>query len=336
MFPIRNESRRCNTRDKASTSAMNAGAVEKVQGSNQPAKLFDKKFVATALRNTRCCPKCRSEYSTNYDLRMGDLHVKSNRPFLLTCGHNMCENCIYQNHQNLVCSVCQLPIVIDRRNTPLSPSLTVHGTSQKQRNHHYRHENFNVRDFFYMNFFLIGELNHLRFYRRESSANNTLMIACGNEPLSPTSSGNRTLAPGIQLTPPAIFDRCSECEYEPAVGSCRQCSVNYCRICYDSIHMYGKALKRHTFVTLDKDQHMLRDMKNVRRNYCQYHKRLKDRFCDTCQIVCCPSCAKRDHQSHRWTTLGNENEAMQDEIANILESVKMSRENLRKAQKVSG
>ncbi|XP_011192640.2 uncharacterized protein LOC105218629 [Zeugodacus cucurbitae] len=331
MFSSQKESRKGNAREKTGSKTINT--FDKMQGLNQPAKLFDNKFVVTVLRNTRCCPKCRSEYSTNYDLRMGDLHVKSNRPFLLTCGHNMCENCIYQNHQNLVCSVCQLPIVIEKRNNaPTSPSS--HALHQKQQRHYAQHkqENFNVRDYFYMNFFLIGELNHLRFYRRESSANNTLMIST-HSPSSPTSSGNRTLAPGIQVSPQRFVERCSECELEPAVGLCRQCTVHYCRICYDSIHMYGKALKRHSFVTLDKERQAGKETQLPRPAYCQHHRRVKDRYCHTCKLICCYVCVQKMHKCHHGMLLVNENEGLQDEIGTILESVKMSRENLRKSQK---
>ncbi|XP_049303754.1 RING finger protein 17 [Bactrocera dorsalis] len=331
MFPIHAESKKNNTREKSSALALST--VDKMQSLNQPAKLFDNKFVVTVLRNTRCCPKCRSEYSTNYDLRMGDLHVKSNRPFLLSCGHNMCENCIYQNHQNLVCSVCQIPIVIEKRNNAAN-SPNSHAIQQKQQRHYTqpRHENFNVRDYFYMNFFLMGELNHLRFYRRESSANNTLMISDRGPP-SPTSSGNRTLAPGIHTPSQRFVERCTECELEPAVGLCRQCTVHYCRVCYDSIHMYGKALKRHSLVALDKDRQAAKEAQLPRPAYCQQHRRAKDRYCHTCQLICCYVCVQRMHKTHHGMLLVNENEGLQDEIGTILESVKMSRENLRKSQK---
>lgn len=218
----------------------------------------------------------------------------------------MCENCIYQNHQNLVCSVCQLPIVIEKRsNAPNSPNSQV---SQQKQPRYYtqpRHENFNVRDYFYMNFFLMGELNHLRFYRRESSSNNTLMIFAHSAP-SPMSSGNRTLAPGIQVPPQRFVERCTECEVEPAVGLCRQCSVYYCRICYDSIHMYGKALKRHSFVTLDKDRHAIKEAELFRPAYCQQHKRVKDRYCHTCRLICCYVCVQRMHKTHHGMPLLNE------------------------------
>lgn len=69
MFPTQLESKKINTRERAGFATLNA--FDKMQSLNQPAKLFDIKFIVTVLRNTRCCPKCRSEYSTNYDLRMG-------------------------------------------------------------------------------------------------------------------------------------------------------------------------------------------------------------------------------------------------------------------------
>ncbi|XP_053946711.1 uncharacterized protein LOC128855656 [Anastrepha ludens] len=334
MYTIPHGSKKNNARGIAGAPANSA--YEKMQSSSPPAKLFDRKFVATALRNTLCCPKCRSEYSTNYDLRMGDAHVKSNRPFLLTCGHNMCENCIYQNHQNLVCSVCQNPIIIDKGNPP-STSLSCTAVQQQQRHHiQQRHENFNVRDFFYMNFFLIGALNHLRFYRRESSANNSLTISCHSPTPLSTASGKLALAPGVQAQPQAASVRCSECELQPAAGLCRQCKVYYCRICYDTIHMYGKALKRHSFVALGNGRNAGgRDLKVLRPGRCRQHGNITDRYCRTCKSVCCSTCFMTNHHGHRWTALGIENENMRGEIENILESVKMSRESLRKAQKVS-
>lgn len=69
MFPCQAESKKIKTREKSGATALSA--VDKMQSLNQPAKLFDNKFVVTVLRNSRCCPNCRSEYSTNYDLRMG-------------------------------------------------------------------------------------------------------------------------------------------------------------------------------------------------------------------------------------------------------------------------
>lgn len=77
--------------------------------SNSQAKLFDKKFVALTLRDVRKCEKCKRGYDIKYRFN-ADNKPNSSRPVLLNCGHNICENCIYQNRNNLCCPVCNIRI----------------------------------------------------------------------------------------------------------------------------------------------------------------------------------------------------------------------------------
>lgn len=44
---------------------------------------------------------------------LSDNKPHSSRPVLLNCGHNICENCIYQHRHNLTCAVCLIPIELE-------------------------------------------------------------------------------------------------------------------------------------------------------------------------------------------------------------------------------
>lgn len=204
-----------------------------------------------------------------YLFLFADVTVRSNRPILLPCGHNLCENCIVNNRQTLMCNICLNPIELPTENN-----------GQLQ--------NFQFRDHFNMNFYLLGELTNLRYYNKDNSANSTL--------LATTQIDNNKKG----------TIHCSECELVPALGKCRQCKQYYCRRCFDEIHKCGKTLKMHKLQVLDNRIKSKETERFLKPGFCKYHKKPHDRFCPKCDCTCCPECAKHDHKQHGWKTIIDE------------------------------
>lgn len=213
-----------------------------------------------------------------------DNHVKSNRPILLPCGHNMCENCVYHNRHNLTCGTCLTPIII-----PQEPAK--------------QFSNFNVRDYFDMNFFLMGQLNHWRFYRRDGSANNTLLMSAAGR----SSLNNTLLDADTASVATASVIKCVECEALPSLGKCRFCKAYYCKRCFDNVHKNSKVLKMHTLQRFDKDPTLQSELVRLTRSrFCRKHQRYCDRYCQKCDAICCGECARNDHQYHHYRKLIDE------------------------------
>uniref|UniRef100_A0A1B0BH34 B box-type domain-containing protein n=1 Tax=Glossina palpalis gambiensis TaxID=67801 RepID=A0A1B0BH34_9MUSC len=254
-------------------------------------KLFDDKFLANTLRNCRRCPRCRSEYSFAFDKRMGDTNIRSHRPFLLTCGHNMCENCVIHNRQKLECGACLKPIPIPQSQTTI---------------------NFRIRQIFDMNFFVMGELNHLKFYRKDGSFNNTLVASADN----------------MGYTAP----QCAECDSAVATGKCRQCRVSMCKRCFDSVHKNSKTLQKHLFVPLDAIRGQHNQLPKPK--HCKRHNRSSDYYCRMCDVTCCYECARTDHNNHSFCPLIEENKKLMEELASVMENVKLYRDSVQNAQKL--
>ncbi|XP_001358529.5 uncharacterized protein qin [Drosophila pseudoobscura] len=64
---------------------------------------FDRQFVAGQLKKLLRCPKCHSDYALK-----SAKGYENHRPFLLPCGHNLCENCL-KNGEKVHCAVCSEP-----------------------------------------------------------------------------------------------------------------------------------------------------------------------------------------------------------------------------------
>ncbi|XP_037806449.1 RING finger protein 17 isoform X1 [Lucilia sericata] len=274
-------------------------------------KLFDSRFVANTLNNARRCPKCRNEYSFYYDTAerfASDYHVKSNRPILLACGHNMCENCVYHNRHNLTCGTCLKPIPINQEPTK-------------------QFTNFNVRDYFDMNFFLMGQLNHWRFHRKDGSGNNTLLMSAPNR-------SNLNISLHDADASAASVIKCGECELVPSLGKCRICKCYYCKRCFDNVHKNSKILKLHTLQRFDKETTPYAELIRLTKSrFCKRHQRHSDRYCSKCDLVCCGECARQDHQHHHYRKLVDENEKLMDELHITLDNAQLARECLNKGQK---
>ncbi|XP_046805839.1 RING finger protein 17 isoform X1 [Lucilia cuprina] len=274
-------------------------------------KLFDSRFVANTLNNARRCPKCRNEYSFYYDTAerfASDYHVKSNRPILLACGHNMCENCVYHNRHNLTCGTCLKPLPINQESTK-------------------QFTNFNVRDYFDMNFFLMGQLNNWRFHRKDGSGNNTLLMSAPNR-------SNLNLSLHDADASAASVIKCGECELVPSMGKCRICKCYYCKRCFDNVHKNSKILKLHTLQRFDKETTPHAELIRLTKSrFCKRHQRHCDRYCTKCDLVCCGECARQDHQHHHYRKLLDENEKLMDELHITLDNAQLARECLNKGQK---
>lgn len=211
-------------------------------------------------------------YQLNYVLFLDGV-VKSNRPVLLPCGHNMCENCVYHNRRNLMCNVCLKPIELLKQS-----------------------QQFNLRDYFEMNFYLLGELNAQRYYNRDGSNNCTLMGTTQDSAMSVSNSLGGALSIPITI-------KCTECELVPASGKCRQCKVYMCKCCFDKVHKDSKVLKIHTMQRLDKNTNPTDMERLVKPHFCKRHQKVHDRFCKKCNYTCCIECAIKDHQYHGYQTI---------------------------------
>uniref|UniRef100_A0A1A9W2S0 RING-type domain-containing protein n=1 Tax=Glossina brevipalpis TaxID=37001 RepID=A0A1A9W2S0_9MUSC len=253
-------------------------------------KLFDDKFLASTLRNSRRCPKCRNEYSSTFDRQMGDDNIRSHRPFLLSCGHNMCENCVTHNRKNLECCICLKPIRMSEL------QIT----------------NFRIRHIFDMNFYVLGELNHLKFYRKDASFNNTL-VAC---------------ADNVVFTAP----QCAECDNFTAIGKCRQCKACMCKRCFDGVHKHSKTLQKHLLIPLDAIRSPFSQLSKAR--HCKRHNRVTDCYCRMCDFTCCYECARADHNGHGYCQLIEENNKHIEELTSIMENVKLCRDSVKNAEKI--
>lgn len=196
----------------------------------------------------------------------------------------MCENCVYHNRHNLTCGTCLKPVHVPKEPTK-------------------QFSNFNVRDYFDMNFFLMGQLNHWRYFRKDGSANNTLLMsATGRSNLNASAlmDANSSVATSSVI-------KCLECECAPSLGKCRTCKEYYCKRCFDNIHKNSKTLKMHTLQRFDKEPTKQAEiLRLTKARYCKKHQRQCDRYCGKCDLVCCGECGRQDHQYHHYKKLTDE------------------------------
>nr|ACR78579.1 IP07780p [Drosophila melanogaster] len=69
-------------------------------------KPFDPKFVASNLQNLLRCPKCSKCFTYLYNTNSEE---DNHRPFLLGCGHTLCESCLWNDRLDPKCAVCHSP-----------------------------------------------------------------------------------------------------------------------------------------------------------------------------------------------------------------------------------
>jgi len=124
---------------------------------------------------------------------------------------------------------------------------------------------------FFLDFFLAGEmyyLNGLRTYKEER----------GHKPIL------TNLLNDIKLS----MNICSECEDQPAEGTCTNCEQKYCKGCFDRIHNMSKILKTHDLVPLS-----LRPSQTI----CEIHNLSVTSYCKQCKVYLCSDCILM-HQLH--------------------------------------
>ncbi|KAH8359869.1 hypothetical protein KR093_009314 [Drosophila rubida] len=240
-------------------------------------KFFDRKFVAANLRSQLCCPNCSCEYSHRHYAG-----AENRLPFLLPCGHLMCELCISKHRQQIdfKCAVCF---------NLAPPTITVKDPKAAG----------NTRDYYELNYHVLGEANSLDYFRRYSvdSVNKSLQFSAMHEI--------------------AVETKCSECSHIAAKGECKQCNAFYCKRCFETVHNHSRVLKTHTFQHFadnNNNGHGANNYKGIRvgKNIfhypmplqCSVHKLPAPIFCRVCKRICCKSC--KCIQSHHKTCLVEE------------------------------
>ncbi|XP_059217931.1 uncharacterized protein LOC106084621 isoform X3 [Stomoxys calcitrans] len=181
---------------------------------------------------------------------------------------------------------------------------------------------FQIRDYFHLNKYLLGELNSLRYYNKEGSANSTLLATNQTSLFSCNSNLGGSLTAQLPL-------KCKKCEFTSAVGKCRQCNASFCKACFESVHKANKILKMHKLQRLD----MSNKSADIEPRFCRRHKQTNDRFCSKCNLTCCSECAQNDHQFHGCQHLMEVNKSYLDSINTTLQNARSSRECIKKALK---
>ncbi|KAH8337507.1 hypothetical protein KR059_012780, partial [Drosophila kikkawai] len=262
-------------------------------------KHFDRKFVASNLKNLLHCPKC----SKNYTNSQGE---QNHRPFLLPCGHSLCENCLSKDLQHLTCAVCQEPA------PPLINAKNLAASSFRVR----------VCDFYELNYHVLGEASSLISFRSLDTepVNETLTHSLANEVIS-----QATL--------------CSECRNDDAMGECLECNAFYCSICFGGIHKHSRVLQTHKFQKLRdgplKGFFIGNQMFNMPvQRECHLHSLPMNVFCFNCKRCHCAKCSSVHHNSHKTQPLYQKNQRLQSEIPSTLQSLKLALMNIQNGQEV--
>ncbi|XP_017013487.2 uncharacterized protein qin [Drosophila takahashii] len=266
-------------------------------------KHFDRKFVASNLQNILRCPKCTKCYTYSYNKSEGQERY---RPFLLPCGHNLCESCVWGNRQDLKCAVCQ---------SPASPTIKVKDPASKSA--------ANVRDYYELNYHVLGETSSLSYFRRFA-----------------TETANKSLSLSLISENVVLSSKCSECGTAIANGECKQCNAFYCRRCFEAVHNHSRVLKSHLF---QKSQETP-STKGLRvgkqfftlpcKNDCFTHRMLRNVYCQNCKRTFCPACISSFHLDHRTQPLLQKNQRFASEIPTCLNSLNSALLNIQNGQEV--
>ncbi|XP_023166767.2 uncharacterized protein LOC111596682 isoform X2 [Drosophila hydei] len=269
-------------------------------------KFFDRKFVAVHLRSQLHCPKCTREYSHKFTEGAGA--SDNHRPFLLPCGHHMCEFCISKHCQqaDFKCAVCFSSAL---------PSFIAKELNGKSIG--------NISDYYELNYHVLGETNSLDYGNRYSLEESLLCL--------PT------------LSEIVLETKCSECGHRVASGECKQCNAFYCKRCFETVHHYSRVLKTHIFQTLDDKQRTgsdvdLRIGNDIFRMpvqlMCNVHNVPATIFCTSCRRNSCEACAIRHHANHVTYTVSEMNHRYVTEIPSSISSIDAALMQIKNAQLV--
>ncbi|XP_039493550.2 uncharacterized protein LOC120453089 [Drosophila santomea] len=255
-------------------------------------KHFDRKFVASNLQNLLRCPKCTKCFTYSFNKNQGE---ESYRPFLLPCGHSLCESCLWSDRRDPKCAVCQ---------SPAPPTIMAKSPASKSA--------ANVRDYYELNYHVLGETSSLSYFRRfaTDSANQSLSFSSISEEI-------------VQSA------KCSECGNALASGECRRCNAFYCRRCFDAVHNHSRVLKSHFFhKSTDQDTISSKGLQVgdlyfelPGQNLCFQHRMLKEKYCVQCHRSHCRGCSTLYHHGHRIRSLVEINQRFASEIPTSLNSL---------------
>ncbi|XP_002038211.2 uncharacterized protein LOC6613741 [Drosophila sechellia] len=255
-------------------------------------KHFDPKFVASNLQNFLRCPKCSKCFTYLYNNNSGE---DNHRPFLLGCGHNLCESCLWNDRHDPKCAVCH---------SPAPPTIVAKRLACKSA--------ANLRDFYELNYHVLG---------RTSSLGYLLPFA--------TDSVNQSLC----LSEIVQSAKCSECGNAIASGECRQCNAFYCRRCFDAVHKRSRVLKSHIFRnSTEQDGSSGKELRVgdqcftlPGQNLCIHHRMPKDKYCMMCNRSHCKICTTIYHRGHCVRKLSEINQRYASEIPTTLNSLNLTR-----------
>ncbi|KAH8264082.1 hypothetical protein KR038_002532, partial [Drosophila bunnanda] len=261
-------------------------------------KLFDRRFVASNLKNLLHCPKCSIEYTYSEEDQM-------HRPFLLPCGHTLCEKCLWKDLQHLICPVCQ---------ELARPLINAKDPDSKS--------GVRVSDFYELNYHVLGEACSVTYFRNLDTepVNETLSLNLANEII-------------IQAT------KCSECRNFEAMGKCLQCNAFYCCDCFNAVHNHSRVLKAHILQKVSGGQSRgFRVGNHVFRmpfwGVCHSHRLPMNMYCNDCRRINCTKCTSVYHGTHRTTSLFEMNQHLVSEIPSTLQSLNSALMNIRNGQEV--
>ncbi|BFF90652.1 uncharacterized protein DMAD_09139 [Drosophila madeirensis] len=242
-------------------------------------KPFDRQFVATHLKKLLHCPKCQSDYalkSTNGE--------ENHRPFLLPCGHNLCEKCLVDdsNAQCVFCSKAALPTV-NAQDCTNSYGLP-----------------------YQLDYHVMGELAELENIRR-SSTDHLRRVVVSN---------------GENQRHSVYVPKCSECISSMASRSCKQCDALYCKDCFESVHQHSRVLKSHAFKYLYEGASDARKCIVVGNDAfvmpyqinCNVHLMVCNIYCRSCKVTVCGKCVDKYHEAHQHQPLSEINLRHESEI----------------------
>ncbi|KAH8324757.1 hypothetical protein KR074_004956, partial [Drosophila pseudoananassae] len=243
-------------------------------------KYFDRQFVASNSKTLFLCPQCSNTYSYSKN-QSGEYSIqKSLLPFLLPCGHNLCEKCIWKEMHNLhdlKCAVCH---------DPAPPMLKTKNPATKS--------GVSVRDFYDFNYDLVGKI----VIRQDTamdmdSANNSLNDSGGPSEI-------------VQIR------KCSECGLKTAPGECSKCDAFYCNRCFDMVHKHSRVLKSHVFQKFRYETPGFRCtgmrigdefFPEPGNEKCKHHNLIRNIRCLSCRMSFCQECPIQQHKDHNMKTL---------------------------------
>ncbi|KAH8243105.1 hypothetical protein KR032_004626 [Drosophila birchii] len=277
-----------------------SSAASQVMADVRGVKHFDRRFVASNLKNLLHCPGCSRDYT--HTCSKGE---QNRRPYLLPCGHSLCESCLSKDRQHLTCAVCKESArpLINAKNPDCKSGVR-------------------VWDFYELNYHVLGEACSLINFRNLDTepVNDALSLSLVNEVI-------------IQAT------KCSECRRADAKGECLQCNAFYCRDCFDAVHKHSRVLKIHTFQKMfGRQSKGFRVGKQVFRmpfqTVCNGHQMPMTIYCTDCRRNICTKCWNIYHRIHRTTSLSDMNQRLVSEIPCTLQSLNAALMNIHNGQEV--